>query len=284
MGFGTAAIEAGRAYVRLYTDSSEYVRGLRAAENKLNAFANNIGNIGSRLTGLATVAAVPIAISAKTFADFQDQMLAVQAVSKATREEFGRLYDQAKQLGATTSFTASDVAGGQVNLARAGFNPAEIEAAIPSVLALARATGTELAEAAKIAAGTLRAFKMDASETSRVSDVLVATANNSAQTLEELGESMKYVAPIAYEYGMSVEQTAKALGVLANMQITGSMAGTSLRQAMLRLADSGVRDELRRIGVEVEDLATGKLRPLGDVMIEIGQEMAGMGQGRNGSA
>lgn len=277
MGIGTAAIEAGKAYVRLYTDSSEYVKGLRSAERKLNAFARNVGNIGRRMAAIASIATVAIAFSARTFADFQDQMLSVQAVSKATRAEFAKLYDQAKELGASTSFTASDVAGGQVNLARAGFNPAEIEAAIPSVLALARATGTELAQAAEIAAGTLRAFNLDASETGHVSDVMVATANNSAQTLEELGESMKYAAPIAAEYGMSLGQTSKALGVMANMQIKGSMAGTSLRQIMLRLADTGVQEQLHKIGVEAVD-STGNLRPLGDVMIELGKAMAGMGQ------
>jgi len=273
---GTAGITAGRAYVRLGLDSSEFVKGLRTAETKLRDFGNRVGSLGASFAGMAAAAAAPIALSAKTFAAFEDQMLAVQAVSQSTREEFTKLYAQAKQLGATTSFTAVQVASGQLNLARQGFRPAEIEAAIPSVLNLARATGTDLALAADIASGTLRAFNMQASEMPRVADVLVATANNSAQTIEDLGESMKYVAPVAYQYGLSLEQTSKALGVLANMQIKGTMAGTSLRQIMLQLADPGTQKRLRELGVNTVD-AAGNMRPLGDVMVEIGNAMAKMG-------
>ena len=268
-------IEAGKAYVRLYTDSSEYLRGLKSAENKLRDFGSKVGSIGSSMARMATVAALPIALSTKTFSDFEDQMLAVQAVSQATGKDFERLYDQAKQLGATTSFTAGQVAGGQLSLARMGFSPAEIEASIPGVLNLARATGTDLAQAADIAAGTLRAFSLEAGEMNRVSDVLVATANNSAQTLDDLGESMKYVAPVAYQYGLSVEQTAKALGVLANLQIKGTMAGTSLRQVMLQLTDPAIQKQLEAQGVQILD-NTGNLRPLGDVMIDVGRAMAKM--------
>ena len=273
---GVGAILAGNAYVRLYADQNEYVRGLRVAEQKLHAFGNAVGNIGKRMMALSAAAAAPIAISARTFAAFQDQLLAVQAVSQATREEFIKLYSQAKQLGASTSFTAIEVGAGQINLARQGFSPDDIEAAIPGILDIARATGTDLARAADIAAGTLRAFNMQAKEMPRVVDVLTATANASAQTLEDLGDSMAYVAPIAYEYGLSLEQTAKAVGVLANMQIKGSMAGTALRQIMLRLSDPAIQKNLQGLGIAAVD-ANKNLRPLGDIMIEIGQAMAKMG-------
>ena len=272
-------IMAGRAFVLLYAHDTALYRGLKMAERRVQQFATNANRIGRSMLTLATAAGAPLAYSAKVFADFQDQMLAVRAVTQATEQDFQRLYDQAKKLGATTSFTASQIGGGQLSLGRQGFNPAEIEAAIPSVLNLARATGTELAQAADIASGTLRAFNLNAKEMPRVADVMVATANNSAQTLEDLGESMKYVAPIAYQYGLSIEQTSKALGVLANMQIKGTMAGTSMRQIMLQLADSGVQKRLRAMGIEVTNLADGSLRPLGDVMVEIGRKMATMGRG-----
>lgn len=275
---GVGAILAGSAYVRLYADSNQYVRGLRLAEQKLSAFGNAVGTIGRRTMALSAAAAAPIALSAKTFGAFQDQLLAVQAVSQSTREEFDRLYSQAKKLGATTSFTAIEVGAGQLNLARQGFSPDEIEKSIPGILDIARATGTDLARAADIASGTLRAFNLEAREMPRVVDVLTATANASAQTLEDLGDSMSYVAPIAYEYGLSLEQTAKAIGVLANMQIKGSMAGTSLRQIMLRLSDPAVQAQLQQLGIVAMD-AQKNLRPLGDIMIEVGQAMAKMGTG-----
>jgi TP901 family phage tail tape measure protein len=268
-------IMAGRAFVLLYAHDTPLYRGLRMAEHRVQQFAYNANRIGRSMLTLATAVGAPMAIAARTYAAFQDQMLAVQAVTRATGQEFDRLYEQAKKLGATTSFTAGQVAGGQLSLARQGFSPAEIEAAIPSVLALARATGTDLAIAADIASGTLRAFNLAAEEMPRVADVMVATANNSAQTLEDLGESMKYAAPIAAEYGLTIEQTAKALGVMANMQIKGSMAGTSLRQIMLALADADVQTKLKGMGVDALD-ASKNLRPLGDVMLDIGRAMAGM--------
>jgi len=275
MSFGTS-IRAGAAYVELYAKSNRLVRGLRLAEARLKAFGQKASAIGKRLLMFSGAAALPFAFATKTFAGFEGQMKAVQAVTGATGDEFKRLYEQAKKLGRTTSFTAGEVGAGQLSLARAGFDPAQIEAAIPGVLNLARATGTELAAAADIAGGTLRAFAMDATEMGRVTDVLVATANNSAQTLEDLGESMKYAAPIAEEYGLSLEETAKALGVMANMQIKGSMAGTTLRQTMLQLADPGVRRQLAAIGVDATD-AAGNLRPLGQILAEVGAAMGGMG-------
>jgi len=272
-----SAIRAGAAYVELFCKDNRFTRGLRIAERRLRAFGQKVSQIGKRMLLFSGAIATPLAFASRTFAGFEDQMKAVQAVTGAVGDEFDRLYDQAKRLGRTTSFTAAQVAGGMLSLGRAGFNPAEIEAAIPGVLNLARATGTDLAMATDIAAGTLRAFSLEADQMGRVTDVLVATANNSAQTMEDLGESMKYAAPIAEEYGLSLEETAKALGVLANMQIKGSMAGTTLRQVMLQLADPNVRRQLQEIGIQATDV-TGNLRPLlGRILAEVGAAMGQMG-------
>ncbi len=198
----TRAIKAGAAYVELFTENSRFVRGLRLAESRLRAFGQKASQIGKRMLLFSGAIATPLAFASRTFAGFEDQMKSVQAVTGAVGDQFDRLYNQAKRFGRTTSFTAAQVAGGMLSLGRAGFNPAEIEAATAGVLNLARATGTDLAAAADIAAGTLRAFSLEADQMGRVTDVLVATANNSAQTMEDLGESMKYAAPIAEEYGL----------------------------------------------------------------------------------
>ena len=268
-------IMAGRAFVLLYAHDTPLYRGLRMAERRVQQFAYNANRIGRSMLTMAAATAAPIALSVRTFASFQDVMKEVQAVTGATGQEFDKLYEKAKHLGATTSFTASQVGEGMANLGRQGFKPEEIDAAIPSVLNLARATKTELGVAATIAAGTLRALGMEAKEMPRVADVLTATANNSAQTLEELGDTMKYAAPIADEMGLSIEQTAKAIGVLANMQIKGTMAGTSLRKIMGDLANTQTQEKLREVHVEALN-ADGSLRPLGDTMIDIGQAMAKM--------
>jgi len=275
---GARDIRAGRAFVELYIKRSAFMQGLAGAQQRLRDFGQAVSMIGRRMVMVAAVASAPFAIATRTFASFEDQMLAVQAVTGATTEKFGVLYDLAKELGRTTSFTASEVGGGMVSLGRSGFRPEEIEAATGSMLNLARATGTELARSADIASGTLRAFNLEAGQMTRVADVMTATANNSAQTLEDLGESMKYVAPVANAAGESLEDTCKVLGILANMQIKGSMAGTGYRKMLLSLADPAIQKKLAGLGVAVKDPA-GNLRPIAGILREIGGAMKTMGSG-----
>ena len=267
-------IRAGRAYVELGVHD-KLTRGLKRAQARLRAFGTAVTAVGRRLLTTGLAAAAPLGLATKRFAGFQDAMLAVRAVSGATRREFARLTDQAQALGRATSFTAQQVAEGMGSLGRAGFSAAEIRSAIPAVLDLARATRTELGQAADYAAGAVRAFGLAAGDTTRVADVLTATANHSAQTLDDLAESLKYAAPVAAAAGESIESTAQSLGVLANMGIRGSMAGTTIRQILLRLADPSVRQQLAGLGVAATD-AAGNLRPLGDVLAEVGQAIGSM--------
>jgi len=268
------AINQATAAVPRITGFKKFTRALKEsitqATAKLRELGSNMQALGQRALVSAGVMAAPLAFATRTYMGFSDQMKAVQAVTGATEAQFNMLNETAKELGRTTSYSAAEVAAGMLNLARAGFSVDEINASIAGMLNLARATGTDLAMASEIAAGTLRAFNLEASQSQRVADVLTATANNSAQTLEDLGEAMKYVAPIAQEYGLSLEETAKALGTLANMQIKGSMAGTSLRQMLLQLTDPNIRATIEGLGVAVTD-ATGKLRTdFGTMMLELG--------------
>lgn len=272
-------IRAGRAYVELFTKDAAMVRGLKKARAKLNRFGTSVGAIGAKMLGAAALAAVPIAFATKTYADFGDQMAVVKAVSRATADQFKNLSDQAKLLGRTTSFMASEVAGAQIELARAGFNPDQIMAATPAVLDLARATGTELPEAAAIAAATMRGFGMSADQTTEIADTLTAAANQSAQTLTDMGEAMKMVAPIAAEAGANLNDTAAAVGVLANNGIKGTMAGTALARAYKNLSASKTQGTLKSIGVDAMD-AAGNLRPLSTIISEVGKATAGMGSGQ----
>lgn len=281
MGMATSAIRAGQAYVELFTKDEKFKRGLKSASAKLKAFAASAQRIGRQMLMASVVAATPLALATRTFAGFSDQMLTVKAVTGAVGEEFEKLNATAKELGRTTSFTAIQVAQGMTELGRAGFKTNEILAAIPHVLNLARGTATELGEAAMFAAASIRAFNMEAGDMERVADVLTATANNSAQTLTELGESLKYSAPIAADYGESIESISKALGVMANMGIKGSMAGTQLRRIMLQLTDATVQDTLmREYGVNVMKESGMEMKAFGDTMIEIGNAMQSMGQGQ----
>ena len=267
----TTAIRAGRAFVELFTDNSKLIRGLREAEMRVRDFGNKMKALGMKLSMIGAVAAVPLGLATKVFADFDDQMRAVSAVTGATETEFESLTEKAKLLGRTTSYTAAQVAGAMLELGRAGFDPTEIDAAIAGMLDLARATGTDLAEATIYAGNVLRSFNLPATEMTRVCDVMVATANNSAQTLTDLGESMSYCAPIAAEYGLSLEQTAKALGSLANYGIKGSQAGTTLRRILTNLADPAIQKKLKELKIDVVDGKTGQLRDVSDILRELGQ-------------
>jgi TP901 family phage tail tape measure protein len=268
------AIRAGRAFVEIFADDSKLVRGLRRAQARLRSFGASVGNMGRNLVKFSAAAAAPVALSLKIFTSFNDKMLQVKAITGATAEEFELMNEKAKLLGRTTSFTASQVAAAQVEFARAGFKPKEIDQAITSLLDLARATDTELPDAVKIAGRTLRGFGLETDQMGRVVDVLATTANNASTTLVELGEGMKFVAPIASEAGESLEDTAAAMGVLADNALAGTVGGTQLARAYKNLAKPENQKKLEKLGISIGD-QEGNFRKIADIIREIGQGFAG---------
>ena len=269
-------IRAGAAYIELYANDNRLVRGLNRAQKRLKAFGSSVQRIGARLTGIGTGLAAGFAISTRVFAGFDDRMRQVRAVTGATEAQFHSLREEAKRLGRTTSFTAGQVAEAMTELGRAGFKPEAILRSTEAVLALARATSTELPRATEIAGAALRGFALPVDQMARVTDVLTATANGSAQTLEDLFEAMKPVAPIAAEAGASIEETAAAIAVLANNGIKGSLAGNALARAYKNLSNESKQAELRKFGVEAVD-AQGNLRPLADILNDLAKATKGLG-------
>ncbi|PHM35625.1 phage tail tape measure protein [Xenorhabdus mauleonii] len=172
--------------------------------------------------------------------DFEVGMSNVQALTRLDKNapELKKLREQARELGATTSFTANDVAGGMGFLAMAGYDPDKIQKSMPSMLDLAKAAGMDdsLAEVADIASNIQSAYKIPADEMKRAADVLTYGFTTSNTDLRMLGETMKYVGPAAQSAGQDFESMVAAVGLLGNVGIQGSQAGTSLRMALLRLA------------------------------------------------
>jgi len=198
---------------------------------------------GSALTRvLVTLGGIALFANAiKQIAAFDQAMQNVRAVTKGvTDTEFKNLNEEARRLGATTVFSATEAANGLEFLARAGFTAAEQIAALEGTLNLAAAGGLGLAEAADIASNVLSGFNIDTSEAGRVADVLAATAANSNTSVQQLGEALAFVAPVAAAFGQSLEESAAALGVLGNAGIQASTAGTGLRRV---LAVLGTRTE-----------------------------------------
>lgn len=263
-----ADIMAGKAHVSLYM-KDKLTRDLMRAKQRVNQFGSDMMSLGTKMVAMSAAIATPIAFATKTFADFDDAMRSVKAVTGATEQQFVQLTEKAKELGRTTSFTATEVAQLMTELGRAGFKTDEIDAMTASVMNLARATGTEAAQSAGIVAATLRQFALDAGEAARVADVLTTAANSTFNTVEGLGESLSYAGPVAKELGLSLEDTVAVLGSLGNVGIQGSNAGTALRRLGLISATSG--KELKELFGVMNTDAAGNLKPLVQIMDEIGQ-------------
>lgn len=211
-------------------------QGLKRKGADLRGAMSALTPVFASLAVGGTVLAGGIAYAGKKAIDFEKQLSAVRAVSNANSEQFGALSAEIKRLGATTVFSATQAAQGAENLARAGFGAEETIDALSGTLAAAAADGIDLATSARLIANNVKAFGLDAKDANRVADVLAATSARTNTNMVELGEGLKYVAPIARGLGVSIEDTSAALGVLANAGLQGSVGGTALKNALLKMA------------------------------------------------
>ena len=210
------------------------------------------------------------------FTAFDDEMRKVQATAGATTKEFEALRNQAKDLGATTSWSASEAAQAQFEFAKAGFTANEILKATPSILNTAIAGQLDLAEATSITAGALRMFKLDALESERVGDALAMTANTTTTDIRGLGESLKYAGLGATDFGLSLEQTLALLGTLGNNKIDSSMAGTGLRSVFSALKDKNKIKLLNSVDIQLTE--DGKYRNFIKILDDIKLKTKGMAE------
>lgn len=259
-----------RLSVLLTTNQAEFGKAMQQNSNALKAFEKSLRNVNTVLSsfGLAISAVAIFQVfrdAVGTIADFEKEMSTVKAITGATGKDFDRLRDSALKLGASTKFTAQEVAKLQVEYGRLGFTTEEILAAEKATLQLATATGEDLAKSADVAGSTVRGFGLNASETQRVVDVMAESFNRTALSLENFRESMKYVAPIANVAGASVEETTALLGVLADAGIRGSNAGTALRKIFTDIAKDG-----RPLQERLKELAA-KGVTLSSAMDEVGR-------------
>ncbi len=192
----------------------------------------------------------------KTIGDFEKQMQAVRAITGATNKEFVALEREARRLGATTVFSATEAAGGLEFLARAGFTANEAIKAVGATLNLAVAGNLGLAESADIVSNVMQAFGIEVTKTAEATDILSFVAASSNTNVTQLGQAMKFAAPIANALGVSMNDTAAAIGVLGNAGVQASLAGTGMRQAMLRLIDATPKSikALKSLGLTFADV------------------------------
>lgn len=222
---------------------------IQQAINKLQDFARETMNLGI---------------------DFSASMSNVQAISGATGDEIAMLEQKARDLGATTVFSASDVADGFGYMAMAGWDTEQMMSGIAGVLNLAASSGEDLATTSDIVTDALTAFGMEAGDAGRLADVMAAASSNANTNVSMLGESFKYVAPVAGALGYSAEDTAVALGLMANSGIKASQGGTALRTMLTNMAKptDDMAYAMEQLGVSLSD-DEGNMYSLGEVMDQL---------------
>lgn len=257
-------------------DTSINTKGFQTGIDKISSAAGTAIKATTAIIGGAATAVAGIGAAAvKVGSDFEAQMSRVQAISGATGAELESLKQQAIQLGADTAFSAKEAAEGMENLASAGFTTQEMIAAMPGMLDLAASSGEALASSADIAASTLRGFGLDANMAAHVADVLAKNAADTNAAVADTGEAMKYVAPVAKAMGISFEECAAAIGIMADAGIKGGQAGTTIRGALTRLAKPTkvMLDTMDALGLEFYN-ANGEMKSLTEITGLLEDKMA----------
>lgn len=274
-------------FVSTFKDAAKEVQNF---QNNTNSTMSTVGQVatstGKTLTKAVTVPIVGIGIAAaKVGGDFEAQMSRVKAISGATGSSFEELRQQAIDLGAKTAFSAKESAAGMENLASAGFNAKEIMEAMPGLLDLAAVSGGDVALASENAATALRGFNLDASQSGHVANVFAKAAADTNAEVGDMGEAMKYVAPVANTMGLSLEEVAAAIGIMSDAGVKGSQAGTTLRGALSRLAKptKPMIEKMQELGISFYD-ASGKMIPLKDQISVLKKSFTGLTQEQKNNA
>ncbi|OKP03938.1 phage tail tape measure protein [Xenorhabdus eapokensis] len=285
----TGALERQQQQLERLRQQEQRMAAAKSRYQKMKDVRNQVATTGAA----ATAAGVGALYSAKRVMmpgyDFEVGMSNVQALTRLDKNspQLKALREQARQLGATTSFTANDVAGGMGFLAMAGYDPDKIQKSIPAMLDLAKAAGMDdsLAEVADIASNIQSAYKIPADEMKRVADILTYGFTTSNTDLRMLGETMKYVGPAAQSAAQDFESVVAAVGLLGNVGIQGSQAGTSLRMALLRLAaqPSAAKKALNELNVSIAD-SSGKMRAMPEILSDLESAFKKQGIGGVGNA
>ena len=230
---GRGAKQEVAIYLRAYDKTKA---GLQAAGARVGRFTNNaIKHFKRAALAAGIMVSAASAASIGIGASFEQGMANVASVTSATESQYAALEDRARSLGATTAFTAREATTAMYALGSAGFKTEQIIASTEGVLKLAGATLSDMSSAAELNVAALKQFGLEAHDTDRVVNAMAAGIQNSMLTMERLTYSMQFAGPAAASVGMSIEETVAALGLLHNAGLRGSLAGTGLRMAMVRL-------------------------------------------------
>lgn len=246
-------------------------KGFQAGLKKLSRLAvKTTAVVGAGFAALSGYAG-------KVGSSFESSMSEVAAISGAAGKQLQQLSLKAKEMGATTKFSASQSAEALKYMAMAGWDTKKMLDGLPGVMNLAAASGEELATVSDIVTDAMTAFGLEASQAGHFSDVLAQASSKSNTNVALLGESFKYVAPLAGALGFTAEDTAIALGLMANAGIKGSQSGTSLKTAIANLASptNQMQEAMSELGISITD-SSGQMKPLKTILDELRTSMQGL--------
>lgn len=262
--------EALKSLEKQAHSSNNTLANISIAGEKIQATGEKMKSAGQKMMPV-TAAITGMGIAAvKTSSDFDSAMSKVLAISGATGEEFDQLRDKAREMGAKTKFSATDAAEAMNYMAMAGWKTSDMISGIDGVMNLAAASGEDLASTSDIITDALTAFGLQASDSARFADVLAAASSNANTNVSMMGETFKYAAPIAGALGYTIEDTALAIGLMANAGIKSSQAGTSLRTIMTELQGDLVltSSSFGEVMVQTTNM-DGSMRGLTEIMTDL---------------
>lgn len=273
------------------TRTQKALGGIGKFQNRLNRTAAGLDRqtkgIGSQAVGVVALGfALKSALSPaikfeQAMKDLESVAFGAADATVPVAKNMAALSKQAKQLGATTAFSATQAAEGQLFLAKAGFKTNEILKAMPSLLDLAAASGTDLGRSSDILSDLLGAFGKTAEDTGRLADLLAAATSSANVDMETLFETLKVAAPIGKKFGASMQEITTATALLGNVGIKGSMAGTALKNMFTNLASpaSAGAKIMKELGINVED-SSGKLLPMQKILQNLGRSAKTLSQAK----
>ncbi|MEC2215032.1 phage tail tape measure protein [Bacillus velezensis] len=279
-----AGTTVGEIRARLVLDMADWSRRSQQARNDMDQMGRSSANLSKQMgliqkASLAVGGAVVagIGVSVKKAADFEEAMSRVKAISGATGQDFEDLKNIAAKMGAETKYTAVEAAEGLQYLAMAGFSVKAQVGSLPAVLNLAAASGEGLGRSADIVSNIMTGFGIKAEDSGHAVDVLVKAMTTANTDLPQLGDAMKFVAPVAHSLGYSIEDTATAVAKMSDAGIQGSMAGTALRASLLHLTNPVGQSAkaMKKYGIEVKD-THGNLKPIPELVGHISKQFEGM--------
>ena len=265
--------------------SATALQKIGATGEKWKEVGGNIENAGKKLMPVTATVTALGTVSVKTAADFESSMSKVAAVSGATGSDLEALSKKAREMGSKTKFSASEAAEAMNYMAMAGWKTEDMLSGIEGVMNLAAASGEDLATTSDIVTDALTAFGLSAQDSGHFADVLAAASSNANTNVSMMGETFKYAAPIAGALGFSVEDTAEAIGLMANAGIKGSQAGTSLRTIMTNLSG-----DVKICGQNIGEVtiattnADGSMRDLSDILADCRTAFSGLSESEKAAA